>query len=217
MLLTIGGLKGGLGKSTTAWFLGTGLARTGPTLLVDADPASQSLYAWSCRVIDGGQDLPFDVQPWSTPDLARKVRGMLGRYEHILIDTGGETTRLFDEAVKVTQNLIIPCAPNVAEMERLPATLKAAAEAEMVLGDPITVRILLVRVDGRARDATDARTALLSQDWPVMAAMVRDSVEYSRAPGAIPTALGDYGPVLDELLTTDAVDDSTDAVLDGAA
>lgn len=214
MLLTIGGLKGGLGKSTTAWFLGAGLARLGRTLLVDADPASQSLFTWACRAIDAEFDLPFTVQPWSTPDLARKVRGVSADFDHIVVDTGGETTRLFDEALKVTQNLIIPCAPNVAEIERLPATLQAAGEAEMVLGEPITVRILLVRVDGRARDGADARTALLGRGWPVMGAMVRDSVEYSRAPGIIPAALGDYGQVLDELLTAEPVESP---VLGGAA
>lgn len=212
MLLTIGGLKGGLGKSTTAWYLGTGLARTGSTLVVDADPASQSLFTWACRAIDAGQALPFTVQPWSTPDLGRKLRAVAPDFDHIVVDTGGETTRLFEEAVKVTQNLIIPCAPNVAEIERLPATLEAASEAEMVLGEPITVRILLVRVDGRARDGADARTALMGRGWPVMGAMVRDSVEYSRAPGVIPTTLGDYGPVLDELLTAEPVE-----VLGGAA
>jgi hypothetical protein len=31
-------------------------------------------------------------------------------------------------------------------------------------------------------------------------------VEYSRAPGVIPTTQGDYGPVLDELLTAEPVE-----------
>lgn len=216
MLITAGGLKGGLGKSTTCWYLGAGLARLGRTLVVDADPASQSLFGWACRAIDAGHELPFTVQPWSTPDLGRKLRTVLADFDHVVVDTGGETTRLFEEAIKVTQNLIIPCAPNVAEIERLPATLTAAAEAEEVLGEPITARILLVRVDGRARDGADARTALLTRGWPVMAAVVRDSVEYSRAPGIIPTDLGDYAAVLDELLTAQAVDDDA-TVLGGAA
>lgn len=215
MMITVGGLKGGLGKSTTAWYLGTGLARTGSTMVVDADPASQSLFTWACRAIDGGQALPFTVQPWATPDLGRKLRAVAPDFDHIVVDTGGETTRLFEESLKVTRDLIIPCAPNVAEIERLPATLESASVAEMVLGEPITVRILLVRVDGRARDGADARTALLARGWPVMGAMVRDSVEYSRAPGVIPTSLGDYGAVLDELLTAAPVD--FPAALGGAA
>lgn len=204
MLLTVGGLKGGLGKSTTAWFLGTGLAATGRTLLVDADPASQSLYGWYLRAVDNKELMPFDLQPWSTPDLARKLRGMLDRYDHILIDSGGETSRLFNLACQVTGELLIPVGPYTAELERLPATFAAAIEAEQEAGEPVTPRILLVKVDGRTNNGRDARAYLDGLGLPVMAATVRFSVpDYARTPGHVPTDLGDYAAVLAELLATE--------------
>jgi chromosome partitioning protein len=201
VLLTVGGLKGGLGKSTTAWFLGTGLGRLGPTLLVDADPASQSLFSWANRAIENGYELPFEVQPWSTFDLARKVRAVRDRYEHIVIDSGGETSRLFTIALGVAADLVIPVGPYTAEMERLPATFDAARQVEQETGEPVYPRILLVKVDRRTRNGPDARVYLDGLGLPVMRSDVRFSVpDYARAPGHIPDDLGDYQGVLDELL-----------------
>ncbi len=202
MLITIGGLKGGLGKSTTAWFLGTGLGRLGATLLIDADPASQSLFSWSNRAVEAGYELPFEVQPWSTLDLARKVRSVRERYEHIVIDTGGETSRLFSVALTVAPMLVIPVGPYIAELERLPASFEAARQVEQETGDQVDPRILLVKVDKRTRNGADARAYLGGLGLPVMTADVRFSVpDYARAPGHVPDDLGDYRSVLDELLT----------------
>jgi chromosome partitioning protein len=205
VLLTIGGLKGGLGKSTTAWFLGAGLARTGPTLLVDADPASQSLFGWASQAIEAGHELPFEVQPWSTLDLGRKIRAIGDRYEHIVIDTGGETSRLFAISCAVTHDLLVPVGPYRAELERLPATFEAARQVEEETGDPVYPRILLVKVDRRTLNGPQAREYLAGAGLPVMAAEVRFSVpDYARAPGFVPDELGDYQAVLDELLAADA-------------
>jgi chromosome partitioning protein len=201
MLLTIGGLKGGLGKSTSAWFLATGLGRMGPTLLVDADPASQSVFTWANRAIDAGYDLPFEVQPWSTLDLGRKIAAVRDRYEHVVIDSGGETDKLFRVSCRTTGDLVIPVGPYTAELERLPATFQAAQEVELEHDVPVYPRILLVKVDGRTRNGLDARGYLDGLGLPVMAAAVRFSVpDYARAPGHIPASLGDYQAVLDELL-----------------
>lgn len=201
MLLTIGGLKGGLGKSTSAWFLATGLGRLGPTLLVDADPMSQSVFTWANRAIDSGYDLPFEVQPWSTLDLGRKVAAVQDRYDHVVIDSGGDADKLFRVACRATGDLVIPVGPYSAELERLPATFQAAAEVELEHGVPVYPRILLVKVDGRTRNGADARAYLDELGLPVMTAAVRFSVpDYARTPGHVPAHLGDYQTVLDELL-----------------
>jgi chromosome partitioning protein len=201
MLLTIGALKGGVAKSTSAWFLATGLGRLGPTLLVDADPASQSVFTWANRAIEAGYDLPFEVQPWSTLDLGRKVRAVRDRYEHVVIDSGGETSRLFAISCAATGDLVIPVGPYAAELERLPATFQAASEVQEETGEPVYPRILLVKVDGRTRNGADARAYLDGLGLPVMATAVRFSVpDYARVPGHVPITLGDYQAVLDELL-----------------
>lgn len=201
MKITVGNLKGGVGKTTTAVYLATALAAdSARVLIVDADPQSQSAYDWAQLAISRGYDLPWTVYPWATDDLATRVRGILDQYDHVLIDTGGETPRLFRAACMVTDDLLIPVAPNEIEMRRLPASFAAAAEVD-AMGHPVYPRILLTRVDNRTGDGPAARAFLAAQSppLPVLGAHVRDAVLYSRAHGHVPTDLGDYAAVLAEL------------------
>lgn len=46
MKITIGNIKGGVGKTTSAVYLALGLSRSGRTLLVDADPEQASAFGW---------------------------------------------------------------------------------------------------------------------------------------------------------------------------
>lgn len=74
MILTLGNRKGGVGKSTSAVYLATGLARLGRTLIVDAD-AQGSILSWS---EDAGETFPAGVVQWSTRDLAKRVKDVAG-------------------------------------------------------------------------------------------------------------------------------------------
>lgn len=208
MRLHIGMVKGGVAKSTSAWFLATALAREGRTLAIDADPSSQSLFDWANVAIDDGYTLPFEVQPWATDDLARKIRSVEDKYDHIIVDTGGENPRLFRAACAVIPDLLIPLAPNKAELRKLPGTFQAAQEVD-AMGHPVFPQILLVRVNPSANDAAEAREFLAANDLPCMESQVRYSVHYSRAPGVIMSDLGDYEDVVKELKTsTEQVSDS---------
>ena len=72
MRITVGNLKGGSGKTTTAVHLALGLAADGRTLLVDADPEQPMAYEWS----EVAEDWPADrctVVPIASRDLARRV------------------------------------------------------------------------------------------------------------------------------------------------
>lgn len=200
MRVTIGNLKGGVGKTTTAVHLAAGLARTGPTLLVDADPQSQSAYDWSLTAQDRGEPLPVEVYP-CVDDLGRRVRGMADRYAHIVIDTGGENDRLFRAACAVAPELVVPVSPSLIDVRRIPATFAAAREAQDATGVEVFARVLLVRVDARTADGPAARAFLEGEGLPVMGAQVRDAVAYARAFGYAPGGqLGDYEAVLAELL-----------------
>lgn len=202
MKITVGGLKGGIGKTTTAVHLATALARLEGdprVLLIDADPQSQSAYDWASLAAQSEQGLPFQVLPWATPDLARRVRALDMDYRHIVIDTGGETAQMFRSAVAVAPELIIPVRANKIEIRRVPATLMEARSVQDMSGVEIYPRVLLVAVK-RSNDEGACRDFLEGQKVPVFAATVRDSVLYSRAFGEVPTALGDYAGVCAELL-----------------
>ena len=57
MRITVGNLKGGSAKTTSAVHLALGLARDGRTLLVDADPEQPQSHEWAETA---GDDWPAD-------------------------------------------------------------------------------------------------------------------------------------------------------------
>jgi chromosome partitioning protein len=154
MRLTVGNVKGGVGKTTTAVYLALGLARTGRTLLVDADPEQASALAWSEAA---GEDWPTSctVIPWASRDLARRVAGVAADYEHLVIDTGPKNPLLLRQALTVTDELVIPVAPRPLDLRELGATVELAAEVDAT--SPTTVGVLLVQVRSRTCAAVDAR------------------------------------------------------------
>ncbi len=207
LMITVGGLKGGIGKSTTSVFLATAIARRRlkkmatslKPLLVDADPQSQTTYDWAQISVSRDYTLPWQCLPWATDDLPAKVRGMQELCSDVVIDVGGETSKMFRAAVSVCPELIIPVRPNLIELRRIPATIEAAREVENLTGTKVYPRVLLVSVDTRAGDADVAREFLAKNNVPVMKAHVRQGVLYPRTFGHVPDELGDYDTVLNEI------------------
>ena len=190
--ITCGNLKGGVGKTTSSVFLACGLARTGRTLLVDADPYGQ-LLDWSAA--DG---FPATVISWPIKDLARRVQNIETDYDHIMIDTGPNHEALLRQALNVTDLLVIPCAPTLMDVERLGETF-ALVEEVQTLRPNLGARVLFTKTEARSTDLRDAREGLTAQGFPVLDSFVRDFVHYSRARSGAPTDLADYDAVLAEL------------------
>ncbi|MGL5830318.1 MAG: AAA family ATPase [Angustibacter sp.] len=197
MRITVGALKGGVAKTMTAMHLAAGLARTGRTLLVDADPQAATALDWSTVA---GDAWPTTVIPWHGPDLARRISGVANDFEHVVIDTGGESDAVLGQALMVTDQLIIPASPSLMDLRRLPSTVELAARIDAI--SPLTMRVLLCKVRPGTRSATDARELLDSLEVPCMAAEVRLLESLAAAFGTTPADLSDYQAVLTELTDT---------------
>ncbi len=192
MRIAVANLKGGTGKTTTAVHLALGLARSGRTLLVDADPQA-SAFSWS----EDADGFPVTVVPWACRDLARRVEQVAGDYDHVVIDTPPQHEGLVRQWLLASDWLVLPMAPSALEVARLGTTFALAADVE--LEQPLRTLVLLSRVRVGTRSRREARSLLGDRGVPIFEAEVRMREAYAAAYGDDVQDLGDYGEVLSEL------------------
>lgn len=197
MRLTVGHLKGGTGKTTTAVHLALGLARQGRTLLVDADPDQDGALTWSQEAADWPADRCIVIEA-ADRHLARQLRLMLIDYAHVVIDVGPKNPNLLTQAMSLSEHLVVPLRPTGADLAAVEQVFDLAAESDAI--SPLTASVLLVDVDSRWKSASEARVLTKEKDIPTMTAHVRHLLEFAVSRGTAPEDLGDYEAVLTELI-----------------
>lgn len=220
LAVTVGALKGGVGKSTVAWVLATLLAgEGGRVLLVDADPNSQTLDTWARRAEAAGHKPPFTVYPWSTSDLRAGVRPPAAGYDHVIVDTGpdGRDPLLFQAACGLAPVLLMPFAPRDVELGRLPATLQVARDGSVLSRRPVWPVVLLNKVSVQSRQSEAARAELAAapeplRGVPICDCEVRDLAVFTRFAAPLTREqCGDFVGVLAELRDFTAMTDEETA------
>ena len=191
--VVVGNMKGGVGKSTSAVYLACGLARSGRTLLVDADPQG-SVLAWS---EEAGVSFPATVIAWPVRDLGRRLEQVAGDYEHLVVDTGPAQEQLLRQALAATDHLLVPAAPSLMDVRELGRVLQMVDDLSPAR--KVAVHILLTKVRAGTSSARDARQGLTDQCLPVLAAQVSLREVYAQSWGTTPVGVGEYDQVLDEL------------------
>src|ERR1700730_4588064 len=110
MIVTIGSVKGGVGKTNTAIHLAAYFQRRKPTLLVDSDRIRASL-CWSNR-----GKLPFRVV--DDKHQAKALRE--GSYPHVVFDTEGSIDDLGLRGLTTGCDLlIVPAIPETSATDGL--------------------------------------------------------------------------------------------------
>ncbi len=197
MNIAVANLKGGTAKTVTSYFLATALSRRGRTLLVDCDPQGSAL-SWAEAAEEGGGDVPFEIVGLPVKDVHRRVKGLVGDFEHVVLDTPPLEIAITRSALLAAQSVIVAIPPTDIDLDRVMATLELVAEVEAL--NYLTFRVLLTRVLATARDGRDARAEMREMGLPVMEAEIPARVIYSRAFGEPVRELGAYAAVATELL-----------------
>ncbi|MFE7030017.1 ParA family protein [Streptomyces sp. NPDC057621] len=214
-VIVIGMLKGGTGKTTSAWFIALyyAIVLGLPTLLLDADATSQSAYDWFKVAASAGFEIPSNlvIERYPFDDIAEYIRDKRAEFAAIVIDVGGGSAKLFHEAVTEANRLIVPVAPTKIERRKLVATFDEAERAAARNTRGITAHVVMVKADDRTSLPRTAKDRLLQPEkgegigpdrdepFPLADTVIHAWVHYMEAFGEIPTDLSEYTALMKEL------------------
>ena len=181
MILTVGGEKGGVGKSTLAVHLCYMLSAAGrDPLLVDADPQGSASNFTAARDERGAVPRLTCVQKLGK-GLAHDVRALGHRYSDVIVDTGGRDTVELRLAMLISEHVLVPIncsAYNWWTLERVDQLV-----GEALLSNPdLRSSVLLNRAPSnpllRRRKIATARERLASAEFSNL--MLLDAVLVER-------------------------------------
>ena len=183
MIVMIGGIKGGTGKSTVATNLCAYLANQGAdVLLLDVDPQA-SAYKWAMRRQEQHPDAPKVNTAQASGRVFDVVRDVAKRYEYIVIDSGGHASDAMKSAMLGVHKLYVPLRPSQADLETVGEMVSMIADVQ-ALNTALEAfsLISLASTNPSVFEAQEARDAL--QDVPGLALsnnIIRDRKVYRDA------------------------------------
>ncbi|WP_280382472.1 ParA family protein [Nocardia wallacei] len=165
LVVTLGNLKGGVGKTTSAFFIaGYFATELGlRVLVIDADPLSQTGYSWYRRLQKGEIDLPFTLIAFPSRHVDDCIADNAADYDVIIVDAGGESADIFKAAIPSTDELVLLTSVSPSEVKRVPSTYKAAEEAAADAAREIRVRVLMTKVPVTMKKGVNVSTEYRTQ------------------------------------------------------
>lgn len=160
MILLLGGIKGGSGKTTIAVNLAIMRANQGNNvLLVDADDQETSADFTALRT-DLHPTLPtYTCLQITGASVRTEVMRLADRFDDVILDTGGRDTSSQRAAMSVADVLLIPFVPRSFDLWSLEKTTALIDEMRTV-NPNMQVYCFLNRADSRGNDNSDAADLL---------------------------------------------------------
>ena len=160
MIYTVGGIKGGSGKTTVATNLAVWLARTSDVLLVDADEqeTATDFTAWREETLKG--EVGYTSIKLTGENVRREIVKLKSKFDHIVIDTGGRDTTSQRAAIFVSDVLLLPFNPRSFDIWTVVKLQKLLAEIRSIRPEELKAYSFLNRADVRGSDNNDAGDAL---------------------------------------------------------
>jgi chromosome partitioning protein len=133
MIYTLGGIKGGTGKTTLAVNLTIMLANAGrDVLLVDADDQGTATLFTARRNEMMGNKAGYSAIRLREMDVYQQVQNMKDRFNDIVIDTGGRDTKSQRSALIVSDVYILPFRPRSFDVWTIYDSINLVEESKMI-------------------------------------------------------------------------------------
>ena len=160
MVITVGGIKGGSGKTTVATNLAVMRAAEGrDVLLIDADDQETASDFTLLRNERSDGQAGYTSIQLSGAAVRNQTLRLVNKYQDIIIDTGGRDTTSQRAALSVSNVLLVPFVPRSFDVWTIQKV--AALVAEMQPANPgLSAWTFLNRADSRGQDNDDAAQVL---------------------------------------------------------
>jgi len=152
MIITVGNIKGGVGKTILSLQIALGLAERGQrVVMVDTDPLQTT--ALNSLTLRGDRKPAVMAVAYVEPTVLRtQVRHQTTIFDTVVIDVGGKDNPMLTAALMITDRLIVPYTPDPYDVWSLDDMSKVLRKIDD-LRDPPEVMALLNKVEpGKPKD-----------------------------------------------------------------
>ena len=164
MIITVGGIKGGSGKTTIATNLAVMRSAEGrDVLLIDADDQETASDFTVLRNERTGGNAGYTSIQLSGAAVRSQTLRLAGKYQDIIIDTGGRDTTSQRAALTITDQLLIPFVPrsfDIWTVQKVAALVNEMKPAN----ERLTAYTFLNCADSRGQDNEEAAEVLREID-----------------------------------------------------
>lgn len=190
LVIGVGILKGGTGKSTSTLYMALWFAivMRKRVCVLDTDSNSQSLSNWCAMHEAMGETIPFALVEHSVtdrkgPSLGQRLAKLRTEYDVVLVDIGGGDKEAYVDLCEYANLLLIPVAPSGWETSRLQASLETAQKAARLNDMGLHVYVMMIKCNFTTTLPEEARAVLESPaDGMIPPPMMHPYFDVSGAP-----------------------------------
>ncbi|MDP4224985.1 MAG: AAA family ATPase [Bacteroidota bacterium] len=158
MILAVGNIKGGVGKTTLAINIAIFRALAGhDVLLVDGDEQRTALTFTDLRIAQLGYS-GYTIVSLHGVSLRTQVRQLASKYEDIIIDVGGRDTGSLRAALTIAETFLIPVQPRSFDIWAMDQVVELIKEAREI--NKLRVVAVLNSADAQGHDNKEAAQVL---------------------------------------------------------
>lgn len=165
-IITVGAIKGGVGKTTLALNMAIARALAGRDVwLIDADRQDTASTALAIRGEAGRQPAIATAHYPDGSQLRTQLRHQRGKFEDIIIDAGGRDSTALRAALVLSDLVLVPFQPRSLDVWAV-ADIAALIEEARALNPELQALAVLNLADPAGTDNNDAAAAVA--DYPAL-------------------------------------------------
>jgi len=160
MIIAVGNVKGGVGKTTLAVNLAIALARQGrDVLLIDGDEQGTAMAFTELRSAQKDGKPGYTAVALHGKAIRDQTRQLAPKYSDIVIDVGGRDTGSLRAALTVAETVIIPVQPRSFDVWGVDQTAELVRDARHI-NERLRALVVLNNADSQGKDNDAAADAL---------------------------------------------------------